>query len=246
MALVNFTLQGKGGVGKSFVAALLAQYYQPRDGELICFDTDPVNRSFGGYKAFGVENVTLGERVDEINTRYFDDLLERILAAPENATIVIDNGASTFLPLLGYMVETQALTMIQEAGHEIRIHSIVTGGQGLTDTMEGLSQVLKYFNTIPIVVWLNEYFGRVERQVGKQVQTFEDSAIYRKNMDQITALVRLPELRKETFGLDIATMLKAHLTFAEAVESEEFGLMARQRLKMTWATMNAAMTEAGL
>ncbi|WP_413208365.1 conjugal transfer protein TraL [Rhodospirillum sp. A1_3_36] len=246
MALVNFTLQGKGGVGKSFVATLLAQYYQPRDGELICLDTDPVNRSFGGYKAFGVENLTLGERVDEINPRFFDALLEKILAAPPDATIVVDNGASTFLPLLGYMVETRALTMVQDAGHEIRIHSIVTGGQGLTDTMEGLSQVLKYFEDIPVVVWLNEYFGRVERQVGQQVQTFEDSAIYRKNMDHIAALVRLPELRKETFGLDIATMLKAHLTFAEAVESEEFGVMSRQRLKMIWATMNSTMVEAGL
>ncbi|MFA7431894.1 MAG: hypothetical protein WCZ23_17190 [Rhodospirillaceae bacterium] len=57
MALINLTLQGKGGVGKSFVASLLAQYYQSRGGDLACYDTDPVNQSFGGYTAFGVERV---------------------------------------------------------------------------------------------------------------------------------------------------------------------------------------------
>ncbi|SOD98618.1 conjugal transfer protein TraL [Caenispirillum bisanense] len=246
MALINLTLQGKGGVGKSFVASLLAQYYQGRGGALACYDTDPVNQSFGGYTAFGVERVQLGERVDEINPRSFDALLEKLVTAPADATVVIDNGAATFLPLLAYMVENEALGLIQGAGHEVRIHSVVTGGQAMTDTLEGLASVLQYCPTVPVVVWLNEYFGRVERVSGGKVQTFEDAALYKKNAERILAMVRLPQVRKETFGLDIEMMLRRHLSFDQAAQDPEFTIMSRQRLSMTWRSIRAAMELAQL
>lgn len=246
MALINLTLQGKGGVGKSFVAALLAQYYAKRERPLACYDTDPVNQSFGGYTAFPVERVVLGERVDEINPRSFDALLERLVEAPQDGVVVIDNGAATFLPLLSYMVENQALALLQGAGHEVRIHSVLTGGSAMSDTLEGLASVLGYFPEIGTVVWLNEYFGRVELQVKGAVQSFEDSALYKKNRDRILAMVKLPAVRRETFGMDIELMLKRHLTFDQACEDPEFQLMSRQRLKMTWLSIEDAMERAQL
>lgn len=247
MALVNLTLQGKGGVGKSFVASLLAQHYLSRELPLACFDTDPVNRTFAGYKAFKVETVQLGERPDEINPRFFDNLIEKIVAAGEDDIVVIDNGASTFLPLIGYMVEAGALDFIQGASHEVRLHSVLTGGQALSDTMQGLSQVLMHVPSIPVVVWLNEYFGRIERRKDDgSVEGFEQSGLYKKHADRIHALVRLPEVRKETFGHDIEGMMRARLTFEEAANSPDFNLMARQRLRMSWATIREAMDRACL
>jgi len=246
MALINVTLQGKGGVGKSFVASLLTQYYAGQAKSLSCFDTDPVNRTFAGYKSFGVETVQLGDRPDEINPRRFDNLVERILSAEEDSVVVIDNGASTFLPLIGYMVECRALETIAEAGHEVRLHTVVTGGHALKDTLQGLHQVLGYLPTMPVVVWLNEYFGRIENRTEKGVQNFEDSQLYRQNKGRIPAVVRLPEVRKETFGHDIEQMMRSHLTFDEAIAHEDFNVMARQRLKMTWAGLRAAIQGAGL
>lgn len=246
MALINLTLQGKGGVGKSFVASLLAQYYAGKS--LACYDTDPVNQTFAGYRAFGVETIRLGDRPDEINPRFFDQLVERVMAAPEDGVVVIDNGASTFLPLLGYMVEAQALEMIAAAGHQVRLHTVVTGGQAFADTLQGLHQVLRYLPTLPVVVWLNEYFGRVEtRTEAGEVLTFEESGLYKKNAARFAAIVRLPEVRKETFGHDIEQMMRARLSFDEAVAADkEFSLMTRQRLQMTWRTIHAAMSQAGL
>jgi hypothetical protein len=247
MALINLTLQGKGGVGKSFVASLLAQYYAGKDVALACYDTDPVNRTFAGYEAFNAETVLLGERPDELNPRYFDALVEKIMTAEEDAVVVIDNGASTFLPLLGYMVESQALEMITGSGHEVRLHTVLTGGQALNDTLQGLSQVLTYVPDVPVVVWLNEYFGRIERQNDKgEVQGFEQSGLYKQNKSRIHALVRLPEVRKETFGHDIEQMMRARLTFDEAVQHLDFPLMARQRLKMSWKAIHGAMDQAVL
>jgi hypothetical protein len=247
MATVHLTLQGKGGVGKSFVACLLAQHFMHRGVDLRCYDTDPVNQTFAGYKAFPAEVVRLGDRPDEINARHFDGLIERIMTAPEEAVIVVDNGASTFLPLLGYMVEAEALDLLTEAGHQVRLHPVVTGGQALNDTMQGLQHLVDTMPShIPLVVWLNEYFGRVEQEVNGKVRTFEESGVYKRSVDRITALVRLPEVRRETFGKDIEDMMRARLTFDEAGRHEAFSLMARQRLSMTWKKIHAAMEMAQL
>ena len=55
MKEVHFVVQSKGGVGKSFVAMLLAQYLQDRsDDKLYCFDTDPDNQTFAGYQALKI------------------------------------------------------------------------------------------------------------------------------------------------------------------------------------------------
>ena len=43
MAKIHFVLQGKGGVGKSMIAAVLAQYLTEHDRQPMCIDTDPVN-----------------------------------------------------------------------------------------------------------------------------------------------------------------------------------------------------------
>lgn len=239
MAVINMTLQGKGGVGKSYIASLLAQHYLKQGDVPLCFDTDPVNKTFGGFIAFNVEPVRLGEAVDEVNPRYFDELLEKFVEASPDTKIVTDNGAATFLPLLNYLYENDALHVLQEAGHEIRIHSVLTGGQAMADTLKGLHATFERFPSVGIVVWLNEFFGPVAK-------AFEESALYRDHEDQIHGLIRLPEVRRETFGHDIEAMLKARLTFDEAVSGTDFNLMARQRLAMTWRTISEAMERAQL
>ncbi|EBM4821413.1 conjugal transfer protein TraL, partial [Salmonella enterica] len=42
---INFILQGKGGVGKSFATAILAQYFIDENhmDNIVVGDTDPVN-----------------------------------------------------------------------------------------------------------------------------------------------------------------------------------------------------------
>ena len=38
---IHFTLQGKGGVGKTLVSNLLAQHQISKKTKLVCIDTDP-------------------------------------------------------------------------------------------------------------------------------------------------------------------------------------------------------------
>lgn len=54
---VHLILQGKSGVGKSVVASWLAEFLINRGQLVRCIDGDPVNRSFGQYKAFSAEKL---------------------------------------------------------------------------------------------------------------------------------------------------------------------------------------------
>ena len=48
---IHAVLQGKGGVGKTIIATMIAQYKASKGQTPICVDTDPVNYSFSGYKS---------------------------------------------------------------------------------------------------------------------------------------------------------------------------------------------------
>src|SRR5450432_2803819 len=56
---VHFILQGKGGVGKSLISAILAQYFRGRKVTPHCFDTDPVNATFAQYQALVAEHINV-------------------------------------------------------------------------------------------------------------------------------------------------------------------------------------------
>ena len=74
-AAIHLSLQGKGGVGKSLVASILAQYFIHRGTTIRCIDTDPVNQTFAQYKRLPVERVKL-IRDGGIDQRGFDALME--------------------------------------------------------------------------------------------------------------------------------------------------------------------------
>ena len=220
-------LQGKGGVGKSLVASMLAQYYIENDKQSINIDTDPVNSTFKNYKALDVMHINLIDENQKLNARNFDDLVETILA--EEIDFIIDNGASTFLPLANYMLDNKVPELITGSGKELIVHSIISGGQALLDTLTGLSSLLQQMPyDAKIVVWKNEFFGEIIAD-GKR---FEEMAIYKQNSQRISEIVTIAKMTADTFAKDFAMMLDRKLTFQEGIASSEFGLMAKQRLTM--------------
>ena len=87
MAKIHMVLQGKGGVGKSMIAAMLAQYKAGKGQSPLCIDTDPVNATFEGYKALGVRRLNIMDG-DEINTRNFDALVEHGMIAASDLDLL--------------------------------------------------------------------------------------------------------------------------------------------------------------
>jgi len=226
MAKIHMVLQGKGGVGKSFIAASLAQYKAGKGQAPLCIDTDPVNATFAGYKALGVKRLQIMEG-DEINPRHFDTLIEMI--APSQNDIIIDNGASSFVPLSHYLISNQVSSLLAEMGHELIVHTVITGGQALLDTVSGFSQLVSQFPTQALfVVWLNPYWGPIEHE-GKG---FEQLKAYLAHKDRVSAIISIPALKEETYGRDLSSMLQERLTFDEALAMGSLTIMTRQRLKI--------------
>ena len=114
---IHFILQGKGGIGKSFVAAMLAQYFDSKGADLKAFDTDQENDTFAQYLALKATSVPVMTESRTIDAKKFDALMETLLT--EDGTFVIDNGANTFSPLLAYMVENSVINFLQESGKKV-------------------------------------------------------------------------------------------------------------------------------
>jgi len=224
MKQVHFTLQGKGGVGKSFISSLLVQYLQSYNHPVTAIDTDPVNATLAGYKAFGTQRLELMEGGSLIE-RNFDKLIEQVVA--EDTNFVIDNGAASFIPLSYYIAENDAITIISENGKKVIIHTVITGGQAMLDTLAGFASLAEQMPIhAELVVWLNEFFGDIEAE-GK---SFEKMNVYQNNKDRIRGIVRIARQTGSTFGEDIKLMLDNKMTFNEVFQSSNFGLMAKSRL----------------
>ena len=222
---VHFTLQGKGGVGKSFVSVLLSQYFQNDEKcSVRCIDTDPINQTFSSYKSLDVDHINLlnGSKIDERN---FDRLMERLIT--EEGTFIVDNGASSFVPLSNYLIENDVIAMLHEAGRHVYIHCVLTGGQALHDTLAGFKQLAEQYGTGNIVIWLNEYFGPIEAN-GKG---FLNMKVYTDHAEKICGIVRLAKRNQDTFGKDLELMTTKKFTFKEALSSTDFQLMVKQRIR---------------
>ena len=227
----HFTLQGKGGVGKSLAASCTAQFLKSKGHPLACYDTDPTNATFHGYKALGVERLDLLEPGGSVVVeRKFDAMVERIAEAGSN--FVVDNGATSFLPFTNYMIENDVVDVLSAAGVRVVIHTIITGGQALVDTLNGFDALATQLPAAAdLVVWQNEFFGDVLLK-GKP---FEQSNLYKQHQERIHGMVRIRRQTSSTFGTDMAAMLDARLTFAEVQTSEAFGMMAKSRLSRVQA-----------
>lgn len=236
---VHFILQGKGGVGKSFISAILVQYFQARESGVQAYDTDPVNDTLSQYQQLGSRRVQIIDQGNRINARTFDGLIEDIIEA--KTVCVIDNGASTFVPLMAYMIENRVMELMARCQKQVFIHSVVTGGQAFNDTLQGLSVMLQQ-QSAPIIVWLNEFFGAIEN-AGK---SFEESALYSNHRERIHAVLRIERGNPDTFGRDMEMLGKNKLTFEQAQSSPLFGIMSRQRLKMVQEALYSQLEQTGI
>jgi hypothetical protein len=223
---VHLILQGKGGVGKSVISSWLAEFLIKRGQPVRCIDGDPVNRSLGQYKAFPVENLELINESGIVQRSRYDALVERFTT--EEVVFIVDSGATAFLPFWTYIVESDIVAVLRNAGRRIYIHIPISGGEMLTDTLLGFKTIAEMATDRNLVVWINEYFGPVKRDE----KTFDQMQVYRDHQEKVLASVGLPQLSPDTFGENIRQMRERKMIFEEAIVSEEFHLVAKQRLSM--------------
>ncbi len=222
---MHLTLQGKGGVGKSFVSSLVAQYLRSKDKPVTAVDTDPINATFSGYESLNVQRLELMQG-GTVNERNFDSLVLKILDE-KNSNYVVDNGSASFVPLCHYIIENETVLSIVDSGKEVFVHTVITGGSALMDTLIGLEALIEQMpEEVRLVVWLNEFLGKIESD-GK---SFEEMKIYQDNKDRIHSIVRIEQRTAATYGEDIKQMMESKMTFDEVNMSLKFNSIEKSRL----------------
>ena len=225
MATVHFIQQGKGGVGKSMIAAILYQILGHLGQKIAAFDTDPVNATLAGFKEFQVTCLDILKDGD-IDPRQFDILIDSIMEQEPETHVIVDNGASSFLALNGYIKENNILGILQKAGHTVFFHSVITGGQAIADTVLGLRSLALGFPTNPIIVWLNPYFG----EIVMDGRPFEDFKVYHEFSGQFHAVITIPQGNRATIGKDLETLYAKRQSFENAINSGQ-SIVVRSRLQ---------------
>jgi hypothetical protein len=226
---VHFILQGKGGIGKTLVSTILAQWLAPKDGRpLRCYDTDQENPTFSRYKAMNVKHVPVMTDTRTIDPKRFDALMIDLLE--EDGNCVIDNGANSFSPLMAYLLENDCFGLLEESGRKVYIHTIVGGGDTLHDTATGFVSTAKATG-VPLVLWENEHFGKLASASGK---LFTESQSYSDHASRVRGRVVLAARNPDTFGADLKKMNMGRLTEGEVRASDKFNVMEKQRIKVVF------------
>ncbi|EEC7672585.1 conjugal transfer protein TraL [Escherichia coli] len=226
---INFILQGKGGVGKSFATAILAQYFIDENhmDNIVVGDTDPVNTTTVKVKRLNADLIQITENSKVIQSK-FDPMFESMLTNSQN-TFVIDNGASTFLPLIQYFNDNCVMDMFEDVEQDVYIHTVIVGGQALADTLQGFEELKELVkgSKVKLIVWINEFQGIPALENIPLIET----KFIEKNKDVIAGVVVIQDRKSDAFASDIKELTEKSLTLKEALESDYFGLMAKSRLK---------------
>jgi hypothetical protein len=235
---VHFILQGKGGIGKTFISSIIAQWMKNKNPEFLrCYDTDQENTTFSRYKAMNVKHVPVMTDARTIDPKRFDALMLDILESDGNC--VIDNGANTFSPLMAYLIENACFELLRESNRTVYIHSIVGGGDTLHDTASGFISTAMS-TPVPLILWENEYFGLLQTPSGK---AFIDSQSFNDHSDKVKGRIKLAQRNSDTFGADIKKMNTARLTLDEVMQSDKFNIMEKQRIKVVYRDIFAQLDE---
>ena len=150
MANIHLIGGEKGGVGKSLIARILAQYFIDHSIPFLGFDSD---RSHGALLRFyaGYASPVLVDHYESL-----DAIVEAATLEPERR-ILVDLAAQTQEPLTKWMDESQLLAVAPELGLHIRYWHVMDSGRDSVDLLKRLLD--QYENRLNYVIVRNQLRG---------------------------------------------------------------------------------------
>lgn len=128
MASIHLIGGEKGGVGKSVVARLLAQYMIDHEKAFIGFDTD---RSHGALMRFyrDYASPTLVNNFESL------DAIVEVASEQPDLSVLVDLAAQTHQPLCQWLAESGVLELADELGIRICYWNVMDSGQDCVDLL---------------------------------------------------------------------------------------------------------------
>ena len=213
---IHLFLAHKGGVGKTTLSALLAEWMLGKGVAPVVYDADARNRDacISQYKALNARRLDnlLVQREDgteHINEAGFESLLESLME--EQGPHLVDTGANTYTNWMSYVGELSLADELESVGKTVFVHTIIAGGEMCEETVRGLEEIAERMPSWKIVVWVNEYKSPAKLRGGEH---FLESAPFVALSSRLQAVIRMPEVSMTTRdALDLLGPL--HLLVAE-------------------------------
>ncbi len=220
----------KGGVGKSLMARVLAQYMIDRELPFLGFDTD---RSHGALMRFysGYASPVADDKVESL-----DSIVEAAVDQP-GRRILVDLAAQTHDALAGWMEDAGVVNLADELGMKLFYWHVMDTGK---DSVDLLRRLLDRFGT-------GLAYVLVRNQVrGTDFVTLEQSGEQARAIGMGARVVTLKKLNEHV----IQKIDSASSTFWKAKSSDRdpsgLGLMDRQRVKMWLRDAYREIDEVGV
>jgi hypothetical protein len=228
---IHFVGGEKGGVGKSLVSRLLAQYLIDRRIPFTGFDTD---RSHGALLRFYADYASPA-LVDSFEA--LDAIVESAVAEP-GRRVLVDLAAQTHEPLARWMDESGVLEVAAESGVAVNYWHVMDAGR---DSVDLLTRLLDRFgNRLRYVLVLNQLRGDDFSQLERSGQLARAEALGARTMP----LRHLQDivLRK----IDAANASFWSARNAAPTEGAKLGLLERQRLRVWLAQVEGELDRLGV
>ena len=229
MANIHLIGGEKGGVGKSLVARVVAQYMIDKQMPFLGFDTD---RSHGALLRFyaGFASPVLVDRYEAL-----DSIVEAAVEQPERR-VLVDLAAQTHDPLVQWMDESGVLDLAAETGFSIHYWHVMDAGRDSVDLLKKL---------------LDRFGARLQYVLVRNQIRGDDFGILAKSGEQERALnlgarvINIKHLNDTVINkVDAVSSSFWHAANQTERDSAPLGMMDRQRLKMwlrdVYAQLDAA------
>ena len=218
MASIYFIGGEKGGVGKSVVARVLAQYHIDHEKPFMGFDTDRSHSSFirfyGGYA-----HPTVVDSYESL------DAIANAVEQNPNQNVIVDLAAQTFAPVARWIADSSLFEAFGEMNVVVNFWHVMDDGKDSVDLLERLFDT--YGSAPHYAVVLN--YGR-----GSDFSIFKRSALYQRAIDTGAAIIEFPRLH----DVSMRKIDQQNTSFWGAINNrtagaDGLGLLERQRVK-TW------------
>jgi hypothetical protein len=235
---IHIVLQGKGGIGKSFAALHLAQYFGDCGVPTAVFDSNPLTPGLANYQALRGRHISC-MLDDDGDATQFDALANEILDASKHL-VVLDTGTANFFAMLGYLKSKGVLQTFSELGRHVVIHSVLVGSAAARETLGGLVSTVENLAADGYVAWLNSHLGAATFD-GKP---FEETKAFKRIKERLVGIVRIRQRAGTSQILHlkaVGEMMRRHLTYKEAFATPEMWLWDRQRLAEARREVNSQL-----
>lgn len=230
MRTLNFIGGEKGGVGKSLVSRLLAQYFIDQSRPFTGFDTDRSHRSFARFYADHTSPIIVDnyEGLDHIVAG-----LDEAADEGQVGSVIVDLAAQTADPLARWIKDSDLLVLMPEMGVTVNLWHVADAGQESVDLLERL--ITTYGEDANYIIVKNAVRGQ-------DFVPLERSAAFKSALALGADVISVGLLQESC----MRKIDRQNANFATALLKrsgpDALGLLERQRLR-TW--LRAAHAEFG-